>query len=255
MVHSGPFVRKEMEKKHSFLLKPFVEIVDKNFDPYSISIRFDELSNQLIDGIIRAPLLRKSMISLQIVEIISELESFSFSFYSLADLVTVINKSPAFSRRFLSAQRELADIIGEFFLEWNYDLSFVFVDFGSKTFQITNIEKWNQNKKVLEEQISTLKLKDEETVKKGSISISEDQLTEYLRDAYFNSPLGYQMASLHLFGIKFRNSLSSTLATKIARKVTGKISLGVEIMKGVKIGEFVRLNNSPFTPFNHQPKK
>jgi hypothetical protein len=64
-----------------------------------------------------------------------------------------------------------------------------------------------------------------------------------LKQMYSNAPKGYQMTFVHLFGIKYSKELEKISLKQVAKLATGKESLGVEINKGMKLHNYVTIND------------
>jgi|GEM_PF-703161 len=71
--------------------------------------------------------------------------------------------------------------------------------------------------------------------------LEEEELINELSKVYQNAPTSYQMTVLHLFGIKHKDKLSKYKINNIAYKATGKLSLWVEISKGMKMSDYVTI--------------
>lgn len=69
----------------------------------------------------------------------------------------------------------------------------------------------------------------------------EENLIVLLKTLYLNAPSSYQMTVLHLFGVKYKDKLSKYKISNIAFKATGKLSLWVEISKGMKMSDYVTI--------------
>lgn len=74
-----------------------------------------------------------------------------------------------------------------------------------------------------------------------SSSVNDKELVKILREMYINAPIGYQMTMVHLFGIKYADQLKSVSLINLSKSATGKDSLGVEIGKGIKLSNYVKI--------------
>ncbi|PPK60560.1 hypothetical protein B0F89_11913 [Malaciobacter marinus] len=65
--------------------------------------------------------------------------------------------------------------------------------------------------------------------------MSEEELVDKLKSMYDNAANRKQVASIHLFGIKYADELKNKNLKEIAKKATGKSSYFSEINKGMSL--------------------
>lgn len=72
-----------------------------------------------------------------------------------------------------------------------------------------------------------------------------NELGAALGKMYHNAPKGEAVAMIHLFGIKYAEELNQSRFNKKAIANAAKIpeSFGTEISKGVKLAQYVTINN------------
>lgn len=73
--------------------------------------------------------------------------------------------------------------------------------------------------------------------------MTEKELIITLKEMYDNALTGEQVASIHLFGIKYVNELKNKNIKNIAMSATGKESYFSEINKGMKLSSLLAQNN------------
>ncbi|HBV87532.1 MAG TPA: hypothetical protein DEF42_12970 [Desulfosporosinus sp.] len=71
--------------------------------------------------------------------------------------------------------------------------------------------------------------------------MTESELGRILREMYDNAPAGYQVANIHLFGVKYASIiLGENLKVTDIIKASGiKESFKTELNKGVKLAKYV----------------
>lgn len=71
--------------------------------------------------------------------------------------------------------------------------------------------------------------------------MTENQLGRILKEMYDNAPDGYQVANIHLFGIKYANVIleNNYKATDIIRCSGLNKSYATEVSKGIKLSRYV----------------
>ena len=71
--------------------------------------------------------------------------------------------------------------------------------------------------------------------------MTENQLGRILKEMYDNAPDGYQVANIHLFGIKYANVIleNNYKATDIIRSSGLNKSYATEVSKGIKLSRYV----------------
>lgn len=70
--------------------------------------------------------------------------------------------------------------------------------------------------------------------------MTEDEAVRILREMYRNAPYREKALSIHLFGIKYADRLSSLNLKVIAEQATGYESYHTEIHKGIRLSKYVR---------------
>lgn len=73
--------------------------------------------------------------------------------------------------------------------------------------------------------------------------MSAHQLGQILKDMYENAPYGYQVANIHLFGVKYADIivLNRLSVPEIVRASGIKPSFATEVSKGIKLAKYVVL--------------
>lgn len=71
--------------------------------------------------------------------------------------------------------------------------------------------------------------------------ITENELGKILKDMYDNASHGYQVANVHLFGIKYASTIleNNYKVTEIIRTSGLKQSYATEVSNGIKLSEYV----------------
>lgn len=71
--------------------------------------------------------------------------------------------------------------------------------------------------------------------------MTENQLGRILREMYDNAPYGYQVANIHLFGVKYASIIinNKLKATDIIRASGLNQSYATEVSKGIKLSRYV----------------
>lgn len=71
--------------------------------------------------------------------------------------------------------------------------------------------------------------------------MTENQLGKILKEMYDNAPDGYQVANIHLFGIKYANVIleNNYKATDIIKSSGLNKAYAIEVSKGVKLSRYV----------------
>lgn len=71
--------------------------------------------------------------------------------------------------------------------------------------------------------------------------MTENELGKILREMYDNAPKGYQVANIHLFGVKYAEVIieNNIKATDIIRVSGLKESYSAEVSKGIKLARYV----------------
>lgn len=71
--------------------------------------------------------------------------------------------------------------------------------------------------------------------------MTENELGRILKEMYDNAPQGYQVANIHLFGVKYASIIleNNFKATDIIRASRLNPSYATEVSKGVKLSRYV----------------
>lgn len=71
--------------------------------------------------------------------------------------------------------------------------------------------------------------------------MTENELGKILREMYDNAPKGYQVANIHLFGVKYAEVIldNNIKATDIISISGLKGSYSAEVSKGIKLARYV----------------
>lgn len=71
--------------------------------------------------------------------------------------------------------------------------------------------------------------------------MTKSELASILNKMYFNAPEGYQVANIHLFGVKYADIIleNDYTATEIVRLASLNPSYATEVSKGIKLSEYV----------------
>ncbi|WP_425805577.1 hypothetical protein ACHOLT_02545 [Desulfitobacterium sp. Sab5] len=71
--------------------------------------------------------------------------------------------------------------------------------------------------------------------------MTENELGAILREMYDGAPGGYQVANIHLFGIKYASDIleNNYKATDIVRASGINSSYATEVSKGIKLAKYV----------------
>ncbi|MPM72637.1 hypothetical protein SDC9_119613 [bioreactor metagenome] len=71
--------------------------------------------------------------------------------------------------------------------------------------------------------------------------MTENELGRILKEMYENAPEGYQVANIHLFGVKYARIIleNNFKATDIIRSSGLNLSYATEVSKGIKLSRYV----------------
>lgn len=71
--------------------------------------------------------------------------------------------------------------------------------------------------------------------------MTENELGKILREMYDNAPTDYQVANIHLFGVKYASIIldNNIKATDIIRASGLNKSYATEVSKGIKLAKYV----------------
>ncbi|SDQ06929.1 HTH-like domain-containing protein [Virgibacillus salinus] len=71
--------------------------------------------------------------------------------------------------------------------------------------------------------------------------MDQNKLGTYLKEMYSNAPEGYQVANIHLFGIKYADDIlkNKYKVIDIVRASGLKKSYATEVSKGIKLSKYV----------------
>lgn len=71
--------------------------------------------------------------------------------------------------------------------------------------------------------------------------MTENELGKILKDMYENAPRGYQVANIHLFGVKYAEIIknSNVKAADIIKASGIHTSYTTELSKGIKLARYV----------------
>ena len=71
--------------------------------------------------------------------------------------------------------------------------------------------------------------------------MTENELGKILKEMYDNAPSGYQVANIHLFGVKYASIIlnNNFKATDIIRASGINQSYATEVSKGIKLAKYV----------------
>lgn len=71
--------------------------------------------------------------------------------------------------------------------------------------------------------------------------MTENELGRILKEMYENAPHGYQVANIHLFGVKYAEIIEDNdyKATEIIRASGINASYATELSKGIKLARYV----------------
>jgi len=226
--------------KEGLILAGIVSLVDRIFNPYSVIFGVTDVSREIIANLIKDTNDSNDSINTywEVHGLVSYLRLLTFDISSMEQLGKVINLSENFRQIFRTGLNEVTEDVKKY-LKHNFNLAdFLFFDESSETIQIRDVNIWKETKKIIE-----LKLDELKKGERHDHNDLEQMLTEELRVMYKHAPVGYQMAMVHLFGIKYDYQLDQVDLYKIAKAATGKNSLYVEVGKGKKLSRFVRLLN------------
>jgi len=75
----------------------------------------------------------------------------------------------------------------------------------------------------------------------GVVKMTENELGKILKEMYENAPAGYQVANIHLFGVKYSSIIlnNNFKATDIIRASGINQSYATEVSKGIKLARYV----------------
>jgi len=77
--------------------------------------------------------------------------------------------------------------------------------------------------------------------KEGGVNITENELGKTLKQMYDDAPRGYQVANIHLFGVKYASIIlnKNYKASDIIRASGINQSYATELSKGIKLARYV----------------
>jgi 5-methylcytosine-specific restriction protein B len=219
----------------NLIISSVVDLIDKKFDPYTITFCFEEIALSLINTLICGDR-QYNLCTFKMCKLMDDLFRAKFDIHSIDELYVLLKRSRYYLDFFEESKIEIVERI-KFFLKTNEsDIHFLFIDFDSQTIQVKQIENWKNEKKAIQEMIKNFKCRS--STKDFDTKV---ELIKALKEMYTNAPEGYQMTMVHLFGIQFAEQLIGESTKKIAIEATGKDSLYVEIGKGIKLSKYVRL--------------
>lgn len=75
----------------------------------------------------------------------------------------------------------------------------------------------------------------------GGEKMTENQLGEILKEMYENAPRGYQVAKIHLFGVKYAEVIerNNYKVVDIIKTSGINTSYSTEVSKGIKLARYV----------------
>lgn len=79
----------------------------------------------------------------------------------------------------------------------------------------------------------------------GGIMLNKNDLAKKLHDMYSNAPEGYQVAHIHLFGVKYADAIQRNhyKISEIVSLSGIRPSYATEVSKGIKLSKYVLPKN------------
>jgi len=225
---------KEQLYKDILLIESIKDIIEESHNKDLIIFKIIDLCYKIFNNIffsekdIKCPYLKTGYFK---DKIISE----GFVLKSINDLGLIIELNNYYNNIFNESIEEIKNYALDFFNKATELNRFLLIDSRYEEIQVTDFRsviKWIEIS--LDNGYDQIR-----NILNNKIDI-ENLMIDKLKDYYNNSPQGYQMTYVHLFGIEYASVLKDLSIKKINMKATGKDSLYVEIGKGIKLSKFVK---------------